>query len=145
MFETPPTWKARFLYLNIPHEVRWGYLRLIVSQSVSQSVSMSWYRAPLWDLRPDITSCRNVVWNLRSCFCGAPSLTRGRVCNSYNNSYISIWHQTESKRPDWVKGRWQGNMQQKIVVKHSQIGTMTQMEVIIYATNLSYTQISIVH
>jgi hypothetical protein len=21
---------------------------------------MSWYRAPLWDLRPDITSCRNV-------------------------------------------------------------------------------------
>jgi hypothetical protein len=26
----------------------------------SQSVSMSWYRVPLWDLRPDITSCRNV-------------------------------------------------------------------------------------
>jgi hypothetical protein len=26
-----------------------------------QSVSMSWYRAPLWDLRPDITSCRNVT------------------------------------------------------------------------------------
>jgi hypothetical protein len=23
-----------------------------------QSVSMSWYRAPSWDLRPDITSCR---------------------------------------------------------------------------------------
>jgi hypothetical protein len=42
---------------------------------------MSWYRAPFWDLRPDITSYRNVaVWNLRSCFCGAPSLTRGRVC-----------------------------------------------------------------
>jgi hypothetical protein len=32
----------------------------------SQSVSMSWYRAPLWDLWPDITSCRNVVCNLRS-------------------------------------------------------------------------------
>jgi hypothetical protein len=30
-------------------------------QSVSQSVSMSWYRAPLWDLWPDITSseCRS--------------------------------------------------------------------------------------
>jgi hypothetical protein len=43
---------------------------------------MSWYRAPLWDLRPDITFCRNVaVWNLRSCFCGAPSLTRRQVCN----------------------------------------------------------------
>jgi hypothetical protein len=50
-------------------------------QSVSQSVSMSWYRAPLWDLRPDVTSCRNVaVWNLRSCVYWAPSLTRGRVC-----------------------------------------------------------------
>jgi hypothetical protein len=45
-----------------------------------QSVSMSWYRARLWNLRPDITSCRNVaVWNLRSCFCGAPSQTRERV------------------------------------------------------------------
>jgi hypothetical protein len=43
---------------------------------------MSWYRVPLWDLRPDITFCRNVaVWNLWSSFCGAPSLTRGRVCN----------------------------------------------------------------
>jgi hypothetical protein len=48
----------------------------------SQSVSMSWYRAPLWDLQRDITSCQNVaVWNLRSCFCGAPSLTTGRVYN----------------------------------------------------------------
>jgi hypothetical protein len=28
--------------------------------SDGQSVSMSRYRAPLWDLRPDITSCRNV-------------------------------------------------------------------------------------
>jgi hypothetical protein len=26
-----------------------------------QSVSMSWYRAPLWDLRIDITSYRNVA------------------------------------------------------------------------------------
>jgi hypothetical protein len=43
-----------------------------------QSVNMSWYRAPLWDLRP----CRNVtVRNLWFCFCGGPSLTRGRVCN----------------------------------------------------------------
>jgi hypothetical protein len=54
-------------------EVRWGYFT-----TDGQSVSMSWYRAPLWDLRPDITSCRNfAVWNLRSCFCGVPSLTRG--------------------------------------------------------------------
>jgi hypothetical protein len=52
--------------------VMWGYF-----MTDGLSVSMSWYRAPLWDLRPDITSCRNVaVWNLQFCFCGAPSLTR---------------------------------------------------------------------
>jgi hypothetical protein len=53
---------------------------------------MSWYRAPLWDFRPDIASCRNVaVWNLRSCFCGAPSLTRGRVCNlQCNHSIVRV-------------------------------------------------------
>jgi hypothetical protein len=59
-----------------------GKLQLIQSKLLydRQSVSMSWYRSPLWDLRQDITSCRNVtVWNFRSCFCGKPSLTRGRV------------------------------------------------------------------
>jgi hypothetical protein len=57
-----------------------------------QSVSMSWCRARLWDLRPDITSCRYVaVWNLRSCFYGAPSLTRGRVCNLWcNHSMVRV-------------------------------------------------------
>jgi hypothetical protein len=59
---------------------------LLSEFSVNQSVSMSWYRTPLWDLRPDITCCRNVaVWNLLSCFCGQPSLTRGRVCNLQRN------------------------------------------------------------
>jgi hypothetical protein len=60
----------------------------------SQSVSMSWYRAPLWDLRPDIISCRNVVVrNLRYCICGAPSLTRGRVCNlQCNYSMVRVTH-----------------------------------------------------
>jgi small ligand-binding sensory domain FIST len=28
--------------------------------TVSQSVTMSWCQAPLWDLRPNITSCRYV-------------------------------------------------------------------------------------
>jgi hypothetical protein len=55
----------------------WGYFT-----TDGQSVSMPWYRSSLWDLRPDITSWQNVsVWNLESCFCGAPSLTRGRVSN----------------------------------------------------------------
>jgi hypothetical protein len=81
-------WRSGFhpLYIGSPHlmgtggyfpwgEVKWGYFT-----TDGQSVSMSWYRAPLLDLRPDITSCRkDAAWNLRSCYCGAPSMTRGRV------------------------------------------------------------------
>jgi hypothetical protein len=37
--------------------------------TVSQSVSMSWHRVPLWDLRPDIISC----WMLLSEICGLVS------------------------------------------------------------------------
>jgi hypothetical protein len=57
-----------------------------------QSVSMSWYRVLLWNLRLDIISCRNVaVWNLRSCIYWAPSLTRGRVCNlQCNHSIVRV-------------------------------------------------------
>jgi hypothetical protein len=53
---------------------------------------MSWYRAPLWDLRPDITSCPNVpVSNLRSCLYGVPSLTRGQVYNlQCNHSMVRV-------------------------------------------------------
>jgi hypothetical protein len=60
--------------------------------TVSQSVSMSWYRVPLWDLRPDIISCPNVaIWNLRSCIYWAPSLTRGRVFNlQCNHSIVRV-------------------------------------------------------
>jgi hypothetical protein len=53
---------------------------------------MSWYRVPLWDLWPDITSCRNVaVWNLGSFIYGAPSLTKGRVSNlQCNHSMVRV-------------------------------------------------------
>jgi hypothetical protein len=44
-----------------------------------QSVSMSWCRAPSGD-RDQIFI---TVWQSRCCFCGAPSLTRGRVCLLY--------------------------------------------------------------
>jgi hypothetical protein len=56
---------------------------------VSQYVLMS---SPFWDLWPDITSCRKVaVRKLQSCFCGAPSLTRGRVCSlQCNRSIVRI-------------------------------------------------------
>jgi hypothetical protein len=36
-------------------------VKVTLRLTVSQSVSMSWYRAPLWDLQPDIISCRNVA------------------------------------------------------------------------------------
>jgi hypothetical protein len=47
-----------------------------------QSVSLSWCQAPIWDLRPIFFP--HSVWQLRVCWCGAPSLTRGRsvICQS---------------------------------------------------------------
>jgi hypothetical protein len=44
-----------------------------------QSVSKSWCRAPSAAHDPIFIT----LWQLRSCFCGVPSLTRGRVCLSY--------------------------------------------------------------
>jgi hypothetical protein len=55
----------------------------------SQSVSMTWCRAPLWDLQPDITFCQYVaVWNLQCCFCRVSSLKRGWVCSLQCNHSI---------------------------------------------------------
>jgi hypothetical protein len=45
-------------------------------QSVSQSVSKSWCQAQSGSHDQIFIT----VWQLRSCYCGAPSLTRGRVC-----------------------------------------------------------------
>jgi hypothetical protein len=45
-------------------------------------VNQAWCRAPIWGSWPDIFT----VWHLRSCFCGAPSLTRGPV-----SFYICCW------------------------------------------------------
>jgi hypothetical protein len=74
--ESPRTGNHTLLsHLRLPQRGAWGQVT-----ADGQLVSMSWYRAPLRDLRPDITSCRN-VWNCRSCFCGAHSLTRVQVCN----------------------------------------------------------------
>jgi hypothetical protein len=41
-----------------------------------QPASLSWNKAPIWGLRPDLL----YFWQLRVCWFGAPSLTRGRVC-----------------------------------------------------------------
>jgi hypothetical protein len=55
-------------------------------QSVSQNLLVS---SPPWDLWLDNTSCWKVaVWKLQSCFCGAPSLTRGWVCSLQCNHSV---------------------------------------------------------
>jgi hypothetical protein len=64
-----------------------------------QSASLSWYKAPIRGLRPDFFCVRNTeyVWQLRSRFPGAPSLTRGRVCLLYvplalaNAVFLGSW------------------------------------------------------
>jgi hypothetical protein len=73
IFETPPPRRAWGLL------TQWKSKLLYEWRSGSQYVLVS---IPLWDLCPDITSCVKVaVWKLLSCSCGAPSLTRGRVCS----------------------------------------------------------------
>jgi hypothetical protein len=69
------------------HTAVWisGWSLLLLNQSQSciatdrRSISKSWCRAP--------TGAHDqifiIVWPLQSCFCGAPSLTRGRVCLLY--------------------------------------------------------------
>jgi hypothetical protein len=46
-----------------------------------QSVSMYWCRAPLWDPCPDFTFSFLLPENCLALRLGAPSPTRGRVCN----------------------------------------------------------------
>jgi hypothetical protein len=84
-------------YHHIERPHYWiGSKRLSVAKSKLlydwQSVNLSWYRVPLWDLRLDIISYRNVaVWNLRACIYWAPSLTIGRVCNlQCNHSIVRV-------------------------------------------------------
>jgi hypothetical protein len=65
-FWDSPNWRARLLYL-FPQRLgylnctprQWVWLTHCQSRSYftidGQSVTMSWYRAPLWELRPDIS------------------------------------------------------------------------------------------
>jgi hypothetical protein len=104
-FQAPQIWKAKFLYLvrrgtglvhtcslpklfcEVEIEVT---LRLTVSQSVSQSVCLG--------VEHLCGTCDQIllpvgmfVWDLRSCFCWAPSLTRGRIYNlQCNHSMIRV-------------------------------------------------------
>jgi hypothetical protein len=59
-----------------------------------QSASLSWNKAPIWGLRPDLITVRQ----LQACWCEALSLTRGRVCrlpdsvSSSSTSLVSMYN-----------------------------------------------------
>jgi hypothetical protein len=48
----------------------------------SQSASLYWCQAPIWDPRPIFPLLALIIFRqLRVCWCGAPSLTRSRACS----------------------------------------------------------------
>jgi hypothetical protein len=106
--------------------VNWNWVEFYITTD-GQPANLSWNKAPIWGLRPDLIYCLTVaglliwgalsdertglsftvaagpcqrslsrvrvlsysrpyftvstqVWKLLSCLCGAPSLTRGRIC-----------------------------------------------------------------
>jgi hypothetical protein len=81
--------------MNVKVEVE-VTLRLTVSQSVSQYVLVSSTLVGLATRYYFLSEC--CCLNLRSCFCGAPSLMRGRVCNLQCNHYFTVSSETT---PTW--------------------------------------------
>jgi hypothetical protein len=60
----------------------------------SQSASLSWCQAPIWDPRP-IFFLREISFRqLRVCYFVAPSMTRGRVCNLLYNCFWAFPEQS---------------------------------------------------
>jgi hypothetical protein len=57
----------------------------------SQSASLSWCQAPIWDPRPIFLS---LVRQLRVYYIVAPSLTRERVCNLLYNCFWALPEQS---------------------------------------------------
>jgi hypothetical protein len=65
--------------IGMLHWNRWNGQSQSHIATDGQSVSKSWCRAP----SGAHDQIFNPVWQLWSCFCGAPSLMRGRVCLLY--------------------------------------------------------------
>jgi hypothetical protein len=82
-FSSPPTTRRVTVEVFGPASTRETALGQSESQSHiatdGQPVSKSWCRAP-YGAHDQILI---TVWQLRSCFCVVPSMTRGRVCHSY--------------------------------------------------------------
>jgi hypothetical protein len=82
----------------------------------SQSASLSRCQAPIWDPRPNFAILFLIIFRkLRVCWCGAPSLTWGRICNLQCNatSSISSYIATDGlstssswcRAPNWAHGQ----------------------------------------
>jgi hypothetical protein len=65
------SWNSLMNESNNPWVWRESY-----TTSDSQLASLSWNKAPIWGLQPDLYCCQTV----RVCWCGALSLMRGSVC-----------------------------------------------------------------
>jgi hypothetical protein len=76
----------------------------------SQSASLSWCQAPIWDLTPDFYFFKTV----RVCWCGAPSLTRGRdfykvqrtICLHFMCYYMNVYRIYTRTRPLSVEAQY---------------------------------------
>jgi hypothetical protein len=68
-------------------------------REIGQSTSLSWNKAPIWGLRPDINYCFTITVLF---FCGALSLTRWRVCLLYMllalASAVLLWSESLCSR-----------------------------------------------
>jgi hypothetical protein len=97
-FESLPTWRTRSSYLYLPWTGWPGYtprhwvfdsrltnskVKITLRLRASQSVSQSWCRAPSGAHDQIFIT----VWQLWSCYCGAPSLTRGQLSVPFINPW----------------------------------------------------------
>jgi hypothetical protein len=74
---TEQFWSNRFQKEKRSSGTKWVSEWVSYITTDGQSASLSWCQAPVWGLRPDFIF---IVRQLRVCWCGAPSLMRGRVC-----------------------------------------------------------------
>jgi hypothetical protein len=62
-----------------------------------QSASLSWCQAPTWDPQPTFPILSLIIFRqFRVCWCGAPSLTRSRVCNFLMGIVSAVFLRSES-------------------------------------------------
>jgi hypothetical protein len=77
LFELPPRWVFKPCQSLLRQSQSQNYIT-----TDGQSASLSWRQSPIWDPRPNFLLLSLIIFRqLHICWCGAPSLTRGRVCS----------------------------------------------------------------